>query len=141
MELNFPDLSVQVRATPTEKWRTNITATFIGLLLPLALVVMSASARDWPGLINNRLHGHRNRHKSRMLEQNRGGVDRVAQLALISRRNRTEQPNHEPVKIVVQFPPSSAVSLFTTRCIVKECLVTSPPPTDRVLYRWVRWCG
>lgn len=101
----------------------------VGTLVP---AVLAAVLRDWWGLANGIAIIASVLVRQACLRQHRAYIDRV---------ETTTDISPEDVKLFVTLPDGRAVTVFTTRDILIECLLTTPRPARPRLYMATRAVG
>ena len=61
--------------------------------------------------------------------------------ALSKARSSTEEWFHEPVKVFLTLPDGKAVTIYCSRGIVVNCILTTPRPQNPLFYRMTRAIG
>lgn len=103
------------------------------VVLTLVPVVLSVLLADWWGLANGVSMLASVVVRQIVVGQSRRAID----LAV----DEAEKTSSEPVKLLITIPNGKVVTLYTTRGIVIDCLLTTPRPPNPALYTTTRAVG
>ena len=126
---NTATKSRRVSRTQLQRASTKIFSAFF-VMAPI--LILAAWMRDWWGLANgiSMLFSIWLRHV--VIWQN------LAALALASDNN--EKSSRELVKIFLTLPDGKAVTIYSPRGLIVDCILTTPKPPNPKLYHSVRVC-
>jgi hypothetical protein len=132
--LSFTSTTITISTSPKSRnSERRAIAYLIGFSAISPLIFFAAAMRDWWGLVNALSMAVSVFVRKLILWQNRRRLDLVL--------TEGKAASDEIVKVFLTTPTGKAVSIYTPRLIVMDCLLTTPRPPEPRLYNIIRVVG
>lgn len=130
---NSTTLTIDVLNTFNSQRNDMSLPAFIGMATFFTMVLFPALMTDWWGLANAISLGISVLVRFAILKENRDAIDRSAETSVLQ--------STAIVKTFWKLPTGSSVTIYTSRGVLTECLLSTPRPSNYMIYNLLRYAG
>ncbi|KAA8571381.1 hypothetical protein EYC84_001384 [Monilinia fructicola] len=131
--ISFSSTTIYISVIQHPRSSYSVAAATIGFLSLALPIILSILVGDWWGFANAMSMASSVVVRRIILEANESALDKILE--------GDGQLPDEMVKVFVTTPSGDAVTVFTSRRVVLDCLLTTPHPQKPTLYRLTRAVG